>query len=89
VGDPIVAGHTGLFALQAPPGGLPPLVVRHSGLLLDRAVKFTRITMTFDGSKFTVEHAPGELQAPRSRLVAEPEATKPTDEADADAKGGR
>lgn len=70
VGDPIVAGHTGLYALQAPPTGLPPLVVRHSGPVLERAVAFTRITITFDGTALTVDHAKGELPAGQSRLVA-------------------
>lgn len=69
VGDPIVAGHTGLYALQAPPTGLLPLTVRHAGPVLDRPVAFTRITITFDGTKFTVEHAPGELPARQSRLL--------------------
>jgi Ca-activated chloride channel homolog len=81
VGDPIVAGHTGLYALQAPPTGLPPLTVRHAGEVLERSVAFTRITLVFDGTKFTVTHAPGELPARKSRLVA----TEETDEAEADA----
>ncbi|MCX4245882.1 VIT domain-containing protein [Paraliomyxa miuraensis] len=72
VGDPLIAGDTGLFALQAPPGGLPPLTVRHAGEVLDRPVSFTRITLTFDGKGFTVDLREGELPAGRSRLVAEP-----------------
>ena len=70
MGDPIVAGHTGLYALQAPPTGLPPLVVRHAGPVLERPVAFTRITLTFDGSKFTVQQTAGEVPAGQSRLVA-------------------
>lgn len=71
VGDPIVAGDTGLFALQAPPGGLPPLTVRHAGEVPDRPVAFTRLTIAFDGKAFTVDAQPGELPAGRSRLLAE------------------
>lgn len=70
VGDPVVAGHTGLYALQAPPTGLPSLVVRHAGPVLERPVAFTRITLTFDGSKFTVEQTAGEVPAGQSRWVA-------------------
>jgi Ca-activated chloride channel family protein len=73
VGDPIVAGHTGLYALQAPPTGLPPLTVRHSGPVLDRAVAFTRITIAFDGTKFTADHVAGQVPARKSRFVAETE----------------
>jgi len=73
VGDPIAAGHTGLWALQAPPTGLPPLVVRHAGPVLERSVAFTRITIAFDGTKFTVDHAPGVLPAGKSRLLASDE----------------
>lgn len=74
VGDPVVAGRTGLWALQAPPDGLPPLTVRHAGELLDRPVAFTRITIVFDGTKLTVDHAPGQLPARQSRLVAREDA---------------
>ncbi len=71
VGDPIVAGRTGLYALQAPPSGMPPLTVRHAGQVLDRPVSFQRVTITFDGSKFSVEHRDGTLPARESRLLAD------------------
>ncbi|MCA9711379.1 MAG: hypothetical protein KDK70_36405, partial [Myxococcales bacterium] len=72
-GDALVAGDTGLFALRAPSGGLPPLVVRHAGERMTRAVSFERITIHFDGTDFRVEREPGVLPARASRLLAEPE----------------
>jgi Ca-activated chloride channel homolog len=85
VGDPIVAGHTGLYALQAPPTAMPSLVVCHAGPVLERPVAFTRITIMFDGTKFTVDHVAAELPAGQSRLQAtatsdEGEATDGADE---------
>ncbi len=70
IGDPWVAGDTGLFALQAPPAGLPPLRVRHSGQSMTRAVEYTRIDIEFDGSEFSVESTEGALPARRSPLLA-------------------
>lgn len=62
-GDAIDAGTTGLFALQAPAGGLPPLYVRHQGIPLDREIGYTRLTVTWDGKEFKVERSPGSLAA--------------------------
>ena len=55
------AGTTGLYALQAPAGGLPPLFVRHQGVPLDREVGYVRLTVTWDGKEFKVERSPGTL----------------------------
>jgi Ca-activated chloride channel homolog len=77
LGDSLSAGDTGLFALQSPAAGSPPLTVRHAGELLDRPVTFTRTTIRFDGSKFTVEEETGTLPARRSRLL-EPPPAEPT-----------
>ena len=60
-GDAIDAGTTGLYALQAPAGGLPPLFVRHQGVPLDREVGYVRLTVTWDGKEFKVERSPGTL----------------------------
>jgi Ca-activated chloride channel family protein len=62
-GDAIDAGPTGLFALQAPAGGLPPLFVRHQGVPPDREVGYLRLTVTWDGKEFKVERSPGTLAA--------------------------
>ena len=62
-GDAIDAGTTGLYALQAPAGGLPPLFVRHQGVPLDREVGYVRLTVTWDGKEFKVERSPGTLAA--------------------------
>ncbi|HEY8379867.1 MAG TPA: hypothetical protein VIK91_25425, partial [Nannocystis sp.] len=57
------AGATGLYAVQLPPGGSPPLQVRHQGHTLGRSVKFERITVHFDGKSFRVERTSGQIDA--------------------------
>ena len=69
LGDAIDAGPTGLYALQAPPGGFPELTARHAGELLDRPVGFTLLTIEFDGKDFTVKQDAKTLPARRSRLM--------------------
>jgi len=62
-GDAIDAGATGLFALQAPAAGLPAMLVRHQGLVLDREVGFTAFTVTWDGKEFKVGRRKGTIAA--------------------------
>ena len=62
-GDAIDAGATGLFALQAPASGLPPMTVRHQGLVLDREVAFTAFTVAWDGKEFKVERRQATIAA--------------------------
>jgi hypothetical protein len=69
LGDAIDAGPTGLYALQAPPGGFPELTARHAGELLDRPVAFTVLTIEFDGKDFAVKKDARSLPARRSRLM--------------------
>jgi len=64
-GDAIDAGATGLFALQAPAAGLPALMARHQGLVLDREVGFTAFTVAWDGKEFKVERRQGTIAAGR------------------------
>ncbi len=75
-GDAIDAGATGLFALQAPASGLLPLFVRHQGLVLDREVAFTAMTVTWDGKEFKVVRRQGTIAAgsPGEGPAAEPTA---------------
>lgn len=72
LGDPLIAGDTGLFALQAPTTGLPELAVRQTGEAMSRDVAYTRITITFDGKAFAVEREEGKLPGKRSRLLETP-----------------
>lgn len=89
LGDPLVAGDTGLFALQAPPSGLPELVVRQTGEAMSRTLEYTRITITFDGKAFAVKREQGTLPGTRSRLLQTPPESEATDvEDDADASRG-
>jgi tetratricopeptide (TPR) repeat protein len=62
-GDAVDAGATGLYALQAPTGGLPPLRVRHQGVVVDHPVEFVRLTVTWDGKEFRVERVAGSVAA--------------------------
>ena len=75
-GDAIDAGSTGLYALQAPAGGLPPLFVRHQGVPLDREIGYLRLTVTWDGKEFKVERSPGSLAA-NAAGTPPPSATAP------------
>lgn len=77
LGDPLVAGDTGLFALAAPATGLPALAVRHTGEALSRGIAYTRITITFDGKAFAVKREEGTLPRTPSRLL---EVTKGDDD---------
>jgi hypothetical protein len=70
IGDPIVAGDTGLYALQAPPTGFPNLTVRHAGEHLARRVAYTQLTVTFDGKDFRVDKKTNTLAPRRSLLLA-------------------
>ncbi len=72
LGDPLIAGDTGLFALQAPTTGLPELAVRQTGEAMSRAVAYTRVTITFDGKSFAVKREEGSLPGTRSRLMEAP-----------------
>lgn len=71
-GDAIDAGVTGLYALQAPAGALPPLSVRHQGIVLDREVSFMRLTVTWDGKEFKVERSHGSVAAGASAETVRP-----------------
>ena len=62
-GDLADAGVTGLFAVQLPAGGGPPLQVRHQGHTLGRPVTYERITVHFDGRAFKVERESGRIAA--------------------------
>ncbi|WAS90343.1 VIT domain-containing protein [Nannocystis punicea] len=62
-GDVADAGVTGLFAVQLPAGGGPPLQVRHQGYTLGRPVSYERITVHFDGKAFKVERESGRIAA--------------------------
>ncbi len=87
LGDPLIAGDTGLFALQAPTTGLPKLAVRQTGEAMSREVAYTRITITFDGKAFAVKRQAGTLPGTRSRLMEAPPdlETPPEPEVDDDA----
>ncbi|MGH1341656.1 MAG: VIT domain-containing protein [Nannocystales bacterium] len=74
LGDPIIAGDTGLFALAAPAAGLPELTVRQTGEAMSRPVAYTRITITFDGKAFAVKHKDGTIAGTRSPLMEMPAA---------------
>ncbi|MEM9453144.1 MAG: VIT domain-containing protein [Myxococcota bacterium] len=71
--DALSAADTGLFARQAPPAELAALTVRHAGEVMNRAVKFTKLTIRFDGKEFSVDREQGELPARQSRLIATPD----------------
>lgn len=62
-GDVADAGVTGLYAVQLPAGGGPPLQVRHQGHTIGRAVSFERVTVHFDGKAFKVERQSGQIAA--------------------------
>ena len=79
-GDAIDAGATGLFALQAPAGGLPALFVRHQGVPLEHEVGFQRLTVTWDGKDFKVERSAGTIAAGAAR-EAKPEDAAPPEPA--------
>ncbi|HVI00028.1 MAG TPA: VIT domain-containing protein [Enhygromyxa sp.] len=68
--DGVDASDTGLFARQYA-GGVPNLVVRHSGLVPDRAVAWERITLRWDGEAFKVSRSQGMIEAKVAR-AAEP-----------------
>jgi hypothetical protein len=68
--DGVDASGTGLFARQYA-GNVPSLVVRHSGLVPDRAVAWERITVRWDGERFTVSRTQGTIEAKVAR-AAEP-----------------
>jgi hypothetical protein len=61
--DGVDGSHVGLFAVQAPSGGLPATKVRHRGLRLDREVAYEIITIAFDGKAFSVQREPGSVGA--------------------------
>jgi Ca-activated chloride channel family protein len=78
LGDAIDAGPSGLFAIQAPTGGLGPLLVRHQGVPIDRPVEFVRLTIAWDGKQFRVERVTGTIAAGAAVEGAEkPAATPP------------
>jgi len=79
LGDPLIAGDTGLFALQAPSTGLPELAVRQTGEAMSRTVAYTRVTITFDGKAFAVKREEGTLPGTRSRLMETPPPPVETD----------
>lgn len=62
-GDVADAGATGLYAVQLPAAGGPPLQVRHQGHTVGRAVAFSRIVVHFDGKAFKVERSQGQIAA--------------------------
>lgn len=68
--DGVDASDTGLFARQYA-GSVPNLVVRHSGLVPDRAVPWERITLRWDGERFTISRTQGVIEAKIAR-AAEP-----------------
>ncbi|MBV1859187.1 MAG: hypothetical protein KUG77_12305, partial [Nannocystaceae bacterium] len=72
LGDPLIAGDTGLFALAAPATGLPELAVRQTGEAMGRAVAYTRVTIVFDGKAFAVTREEGTLPGTRSPLMETP-----------------
>ncbi len=76
-GEVADGGATGLYALQLPAGGAPELIVRHQGHTIGRAVKFERITVTFDGKEFKVERAAGEVAAGAAAAGEPPPAEAP------------
>ena len=55
VSDSILAGNTGLWAIER--GGLEDLEARHSGLVPARDVAFERIVVIWDGATFKVERS--------------------------------
>ncbi|MFO7564177.1 MAG: VIT domain-containing protein [Enhygromyxa sp.] len=75
--DGVDASDTGLFARQYA-GNAPALLVRHSGLVPDRAVAWERITLGWDGERFSVSRTSGSIEA-RSARAAEP-SEEPGDE---------
>ncbi|HLT36692.1 MAG TPA: hypothetical protein VK034_10405, partial [Enhygromyxa sp.] len=74
--DGVDAGDTGLFARQYA-GAVPNLVVRHSGLVPDRPVAWERITVRWDGERFTISRTRGTIEARSARAV---EPSEPSDE---------
>jgi len=82
LGDSVDGTPTGLFAVQVPPGGLPPVQVRHRGLRLDRDVAYEVVTIRFDGSDFSVARERGSVPANEvtdPRLAALEDQDTPTD----------
>jgi tetratricopeptide (TPR) repeat protein len=83
-GDAVDAGSTGLHALQLPPSDAPKLVVRHSGPVLDREVKYTIVTLRWDGAKFDVQRSEGSIPAGRAtedKVASAGEKKEETDQA--------
>jgi Ca-activated chloride channel family protein len=68
--DGVNASDTGLFARQYA-STVPNLVVRHSGLVPDRAVAWERITVRWDGERFTITRTQGAIEAKVARAVEE------------------
>ncbi|MFV8751281.1 VIT domain-containing protein [Nannocystaceae bacterium ST9] len=65
------ASGTGLFALQSS-APLGELFVRHRGLVPNRDVKWRRITIGWDGTKFAIEQREGTIAAKRARADMQP-----------------
>jgi Ca-activated chloride channel family protein len=70
--DGVDAGATGLYARQYA-GAVPPLTVRHSGLVPDRDVTWRRITLTWNGEAFNVQHSEGSIAARVAKAEPAPE----------------
>jgi Ca-activated chloride channel family protein len=69
--DGVDAGATGLYARQYA-GAPPKLEVRHSGLVPDRDVAWRRITLTWNGEAFSVQHSSGTIAARVAKAEAPP-----------------
>ncbi|KIG12496.1 hypothetical protein DB30_01313 [Enhygromyxa salina] len=74
------AGDTGLWAIQT--GGLDDLVVRHRSPVPARPVSFERLTITWDGERFTAKRELGTIAARAAREREAPAATPSDDDDD-------
>jgi tetratricopeptide (TPR) repeat protein len=61
LGDGVDGAATGLFAVQVAPGDTRPLKVRERRTSIDRDVPYERVTIRFDGKKFSVDRQAGTL----------------------------
>jgi Ca-activated chloride channel family protein len=76
--DGVDAGATGLYARQYA-GAVPPLEIRHSGLVPDRDVAWRRITLTWNGEAFSVQRSEGSIAARVAKADPVAEAPEPDD----------
>ncbi len=69
--ETVDASGTGLFGLQSS-ASLGELFVRHRGLVPNRDVKWRRVTIRWDGTKFDIGQREGTIAAKRARADMQP-----------------